>query len=155
MRRARMWWLVGMAWIAAGCVPPGYVRDPRPWVAAARWSQAERVTLQMGDSAFRPQVLPLRQGRPYVLEIANRGRQVHRLHAPEFFRAVALEVLRVPGTAGVRARRLESVELRPGRSVELRIVAVRPGTYRAVCSTPGHAGRGEAAAIRIATPEGP
>ena len=155
MRRIRTWCLVGTAWIAAGCIPPGYVRDPEPWVAAARWSEAERVTLEMGDTAFRPQVLTLREGRPYVLELANRGRETHRFRAPEFFRAVALQGVRVPGTVDVRAWRLQSVELRPGRSVEIRFVAVRPGTYRAACGTPGHAGRGQAAAIRIVKPEAP
>ncbi len=149
MRWVRTWCLVGMAWVAAGCIPPGYVRDPEPWVTAARWSEAERVALEMGDAAFRPQVLTLREGRPYVLELANRGRQSHRFRAPEFFRAVALKDVQVPGIARLRAWRLQGVELRPGRSVEIRFVAVRPGTYRAACATPGHASRGQAAAIRI------
>ncbi len=141
---------------ASACIPEGYVKDPTPWLAEARWEKAERVQVAITEVAFTPQVLTFQKNRPYVLEIANRGAQPHELAAEQFLKAVATRDARVPGVAGFTAPRFTAIEIAPGQTVEVAFVAVRPGTYPLTCSAPGHGGDGLSGAARILpAPKGP
>ena len=154
MRRCLVWVAIagGLA-AGAGCVPAGYVKDPGPWVRTADWSQAERVRVEIGDRALEPQVLTLEESRPYVIEVANRASGPRRLSAPGFFKAVAARTVRVPEVAAVSALRYTGIEIEPGRSVDIELVAVRPGTYRVLTTIPGIPGAELVGAFRIVKKE--
>ncbi len=150
MRRVLAWAAVAAGLLAgAGCVPAGYVKDPGPWVRTAEWSLAERVRVEIGDRALDPQVLTFEENRPYVIEVVNRASGPRRLSAPEFFKAVAARTVRVPQAAAVSALRYTAIEIEPGRSVDIELVAVRPGTYRVLTTIPGIPGAELVGAFRI------
>jgi uncharacterized cupredoxin-like copper-binding protein len=118
-------------------------------VEAADWSRAERVRVELMEHEFTPQVLTLREGAAYRLEIANLGSEPHAFAAPDFFRAVALREVRVAGVASLDAWRFSVVRVEPGQTVEISFVAVRPDDYPVVCTVSGHRDRGMAGALRI------
>ncbi len=144
----KVWLAAGLLGLA-GCIPAGYVKDPTPWVQEANWAEAQTLRLELAEYRLSPQVLVLREGRPYVLEIVNTGRETHSFSAPEFLKAVAARKAEVPEVAEVRAWRFTAFQLAPGRSVRLSFVAVRPGTYPVACTQPGHADRGMRGAVQI------
>lgn len=144
-------WLVGLTGLLAlgACVPLGYVKDPTPWVEAADWTQAETVRVEMTEYRFEPQVLSFREGKPYIMELVNRGREKHYFAAPDFLRAIAARKAEVPEVVEAKAWRFTSFELYPGQTLRLFFVAVTPGTYPLTCTIPGHADRGMRAAVKI------
>ncbi len=140
----------------SACIPEGYVKDPAPWLAEARWEEAARVQVEITETALAPQVLTFQEDRPYVLEITNRGTRTHELAAEQFLKAVTTRDARVPGVAGFTALRFTAIEIAPGQTVDLAFVAVRPGTYPLTCSAPGHGAGGLSGAARILpAPKGP
>lgn len=143
------WALAWILFLALGCAPRGYVVDPSFWVEAADWSRAERVRVHLTEHGFVPQVLTLREGEAYLLEIANTGSEPHFFAAPDFFRGVALREVQVAGAASLDASRFSVVRLEPGRAVVVSFVAVRPDDYPVVCTVSGHRDPGGAGALRI------
>lgn len=115
--------------LLAGCVLPGYVRDPAPWVGPADWSQAGRVRLQVSEAGLEPQVLTLDEGQAYVLQLVNTGRERQRLESENFYRALAHRRLRAPREGAAEVEGASGLEVEPGGTLELSFVAVRPGTY--------------------------
>ncbi len=138
-----------LALVSGACTPRGYVVDPFPWLDAADWSRAERVRVELGEHALDPQVLTFQEGRPYVLDIVNTGRETHSFAAESFFRAVALREARVVGAASFETPRFPALAVRPGQNVELLLVAVRPDDYPVACTVPGHEGQGMTGALRV------
>ncbi|MEW6487557.1 MAG: hypothetical protein AB1578_06545 [Thermodesulfobacteriota bacterium] len=143
------WVLAGLLFLALGCAPRGYVVEPSSWVETADWSRAERVRVEVTEHGFAPQVLTLREGKAYLLEIANAGSEPHAFAAPDFFRAVALREVRVVGAASLDASRFSVVRVEPGQTVVTSLVAVRPDDYPVVCTVSGHRERGMSGALRI------
>ncbi|MGH7117015.1 MAG: cupredoxin domain-containing protein [Stellaceae bacterium] len=97
--------------------------------AAARinWARTRLVTVVAVDYRFVPDHLVFRRGVPYRLHVANRGKALHELHAPAFFRTV---VLRNP--AALNPEHSELV-LQPGEQKDLYFVARRRGQYDMRC----------------------
>lgn len=134
----------------AGCEPPvAFVKDPSPWVETAEWGKIQKVRVAMSEYRFSPQVLSFEEGQPYVLEVANEGREKHDFSAEKFFRAVALRSVHFPGAGALAAPAFTTMAIEPGGTVQLVFVAVRPGTYEMACSSSGHAERGLIGAIQI------
>ncbi len=158
-RPGTRWRAVLASWLLAavvlgGCQGRGYVRDPRPWAEARDWSEAEPVRVALAEHSFSPQVLELQENTAYALEIANVGAEPHDFSAQEFFRAVAVGRVAIRGLAALSMARIDSIRLEPGATVELLLVAVRPGTYPITSDTAEDRRRGMGAAVRIA-PEPP
>ena len=141
--------LLALSLLLAACLAPGYVKDPTPWLTTADWPQAERARVVLSEYAFTPQVLSFTEGRAYVLEIANKGKETHDFVSERFFRAIATRKARMPEVAELEAPYFTDLEVHPGGTVELHFVAVRPGTYDLSCTVGGHAAMGMKGAIRI------
>jgi uncharacterized cupredoxin-like copper-binding protein len=141
---------LGVSLLVASCaIPAGYVKDPIPWLETADWSKVERIRVAMSEYRFTPQVLSFEEGKPYVLEIENAGKERHNFAAEKFFRAVAVREIRVPGAAALDLPSFATVELQPGGIVDIAFVAVRPGEYDMVSSEPGDAQKGLIGAAQI------
>ncbi len=111
--------------VAAMLAPPAASAG----AAAARidWVRARLVTVTALDYRFVPDHLVFRRGVPYRLHVANRGKELHELSAPEFFKRV---VLRNP--AALNPEHSELV-LQPGEQKDVYFVAKRPGHYDMRC----------------------
>lgn len=141
---------LGVSLLAASCATPaGYVKDPIPWLENADWSKMQKVRVVMSEYRFTPQVLSFDEGKPYVLEIENAGKEGHSFTAEKFFRAVAMREIRIPGAAALDFPNFATVEVQPGALVEVAFVAVREGEYDMLCTDPGHPEKGMIGAIQI------
>jgi Cu+-exporting ATPase len=83
---------------------------------------SQRVTITASQYRFKPADVTIRAGQWTVVEVKNEDSVVHDWM--------------VEGVANVDA------PSRPGQTARLRFVIDRPGTYRIVCSIPGHAEKG-------------
>ena len=80
-----------------------------------------RLEVSMVDVAFEPSRIEVDAGEPVVLTVTNRGALEHDLDLPA-------AGLHVHGYPGVRETTLLKID--------------QPGTYEALCLTPGHAEAG-------------
>ena len=141
---------LGILLLVGSCATPaGYVKDPMPWLENADWSKVQRVRVVMTEYRFTPQVLSFDEGKPYVLEIENAGKDPHSFTAEKFLRAVAIREIRFPGTAALDFPNFATVEVQPGAVVHVAFVAVRQGEYDMLCSDPGHPEKGLIGAMQI------
>jgi uncharacterized cupredoxin-like copper-binding protein len=112
-------------------------------LAAADWSRAENVVIELRDYGFHPRELVLRKGQAYRLRIHNTGGNTHYLNAPDFFASVAAHKVEVPNMAEVRAERFTQFEvMRRGGELEFEFIPLVAGRFRAHCHLEGHAERG-------------
>ncbi len=116
----------------------GYVADAAARVAAADWSAAEDVRVELSEYAFQPAAYEFRAGFPYRLEIANTGDTPHTFVSEGFFKAMAAERL-TGGEAELFTPFIKTIAVLPGAVRTLSFVAMTPGTYRLECTVPGHA----------------
>lgn len=98
------------------------------------WTHAKQVNEATTEYKFTPAHLRFRAGTPYRLHIANRGKETHEFHAPEFFAAITMG-----DAAPLNADRTEIV-LQPGQEKDLYFVAAKPGTFSLICSDHDWAG---------------
>lgn len=108
-------------------VPPG----ARAVLAQADWRTAQRIDVGLESFDFQPDTLRLKKGRPYVLRLTNLASGGHNFDAPAFFATVAL----ADGTA---ERKLGAnggvIEVEAGRTMEVRLIPLKAGTYPLICS---------------------
>jgi uncharacterized cupredoxin-like copper-binding protein len=102
--------------------------------ARVDWAKARLVTVTTVEYRFVPSHLVLRRGLAYRLHVANRGRELHELTAPAFFKAVELR-----NPEALNPERTELV-LQPGEHTDLYFVATRPGHYDMWCADHDWAG---------------
>ena len=107
---------------------------PTDGAAKPDWGAAKRVTVVTVEYRFEPSHLVFRHGVAYRLHLVNRGKELHELTAPKFFRAV---VLRNPGV--LNAERSEIV-VQPAETKDLDFVAPRPGRFAMWCADHDWAG---------------
>ena len=100
-----------------------------PGAQAARidWAKARLITVLAVDYRFVPNHLIFRRGFTYRLHLVNRGKELHELSAPKFFRTV-----RVRSPAALDHDRTEIV-VEPGQQKDLYFVAKRRGRYDMRC----------------------
>ncbi len=113
--------------------PPGYAEDAQARVAAAEWTGAETVTVMLMEFRIAPQALVFRQGVPYHLRIENRGKLTHTFAAKGFFKAIAVQKVRL-GESEAALPYVQSIVVAGGEVTDLYFVALRPGTYDLECS---------------------
>ena len=92
----------------------------------------QSVTLTTQDYRFDPTLLYVQAGRPFTLTVFNAGREIHEFASPLMFYASQ------PAAHGASQQSDSvSVTVKPGRSVQLFIVAPT-GTYLYRCKRRGH-----------------
>jgi uncharacterized cupredoxin-like copper-binding protein len=102
--------------------------------AGIDWAKARLFTVVAVEYRFEPNHLVFRRGVPYRLHVANRGRELHELTAPEFF---ATTELRDP--TALNQEHTELV-LQPGEQKDVYLVAKRSGRYDMRCADHDWAG---------------
>ena len=107
---------------------------PQARAAWVDWSRAQLVTMTTIEYAFEPNHLMLRRDIAYRLHVANHGRELHELTAPDFFKAVEL---RNPETLN---RERTEIVLQPNEQKDLYFVTLRPGHYDMWCADHDWAG---------------
>ena len=87
-----------------------------------------RLDIAMSNFAYTPNRLDLAAGSQYLLHFTNSGSSGHDFAAPEFFSAVTI-------APEDRAKVSDgSVEVEGGATVDVRVTADKPGTYKIHCT---------------------
>ena len=134
--------IVGLSGCAAGedlfgAPEAGYVEDMAALVAAADWSKAETVTVELSEFEFAPSSLTFRQQAPYRLRLENRGKATHFFVSEEFFKAIAIQRMETP-VGEITMHYPKSISVAPGTEKELYFLPVREGAYGLKCTAPLH-----------------
>ncbi len=117
--------------------PAMYVANAADFVAAADWDLKQTITIELTEFAFTPKDLVLEAGQPYVLEVVNSGDVKHEFTAEDFFRTVATRKAET-AESEVKVPFFTEVEVFAGRTVEIFLIPLIPGTYDLVCEIEGH-----------------
>ena len=126
-RLRQAWFLAAVALAAVGLA--GGVMAADRWVDAG----ATRLAVTARDTAFTPADLRVEAGRTVVLSFRNDDPIFHDWE--------------VEGLANVDAG------ARPGQTRTIRFTIDQPGTYRIVCTVPGHADAGMAGTLLVESPD--
>ena len=129
MRTPRIRILLALLVAVSLCVLP-----PRAHAARIDWSKARPITVVTVEYRFEPNHLILRRGSVYRLHVDNRGRELHELTAPDFFKAVQMR------NPEVLNRERTEITLQPGDRKELDFMALRLGRYGIRCADHDWAG---------------
>lgn len=92
------------------------------------WATARPLTLKLSSFKFEPSEIVLEHGVVYDLHLVNTSSGGHDFAAKNFF---ARAQIRPQDMAEVRNGR---VEVGGGESIELRLIAPTPGTYKLSCT---------------------
>ncbi|MEK6191338.1 MAG: cupredoxin domain-containing protein [Chloroflexota bacterium] len=114
-----------------------YVVNAAEFVDAADWDTAEAVTIELSEFAFTPSEITLEAGQPYILQIVNVGDVKHEFTAGDFFRTVATRKAET-AESEVKVPFFTEIEVFAGKSAELFLIPLIPGTYDLVCEIEGH-----------------
>ena len=107
---------------------------PLARAAEVDWSTARLVTLTTVEYAFEPSHLVFHRDTAYRLHVENRGRELHELTAPDFFKSVELR-----NPEALNSEHTEIV-LQPNEQKDLYFVALRSGHYDMRCADHDWAG---------------
>ena len=106
----------------------GTVLKPQEIIDAVDWEQALVFEISIRQNEFRPAIVHLFQGEPYIMVVENRDDEEHMLAAPAFFRTVAIRKI-VTEREEIRGVNLLALALKPGEIKEVHFVPVRDGWY--------------------------
>lgn len=127
-----------------------YIRNAQDYVGKADWNATETVTITMTEHHYEPTDLKLKVGKPYKLELKNKGTKDHYYTAPEFFRGVAWRKAMVNGQAEIKAPYFTAFEvLKNGGQLDLYFVPVSKGSYPVYCTIEDHRQQGMEGSIAI------
>jgi uncharacterized cupredoxin-like copper-binding protein len=133
---------------AAGIADGKYVANAAEFVDAADWDTKTTVKIELGEMFFTPKNVTLAAGKPYVLELVNSGKVKHEFAAGAFFRSAAIRKME-NAVAEVKAPYFTEVEVFAGKTVELFVVPVLPGTFEMLCEITGHREAGMEGTITV------
>lgn len=125
-----------------------YLQNGKDFVDAAKWDAAPKVQVVLGEMFFTPKNLTLEAGKPYVIELANKGKVKHEFSAGKFFRSVATRKVENPGSE-VKVPFFTEVEVKAGKSVELLVIPTVPGSFEMLCEIKGHREAGMEGTITV------
>lgn len=94
------------------------------------WSASQSVEVELGEFHFAPASLNFEAMRPYRITFRNAGTFAHNFTSTGFFSAVLLR----PDGAGTAAAAAGQIELAPGASAVVELVAIEPGHYSFACT---------------------
>jgi len=106
----------------------GTVMKPQEIVDAVDWDQALVFQIDIRQNEFRPMIVHLFQGEPYIMVVENRDDTAHLFAAPEFFRTTAIRKI-VTEKEEIKGVNLIALNLKPGEIKEVHFVPVRDGWY--------------------------
>jgi len=106
----------------------GYIIDQNEIVEAADWSEAKTFDIRIRQNEFRPAIIRLLQGEPYIMLIENRDDVNHFLLAEDFFKTVAIRKILSKKTE-ITGVNLIGVYLDPGEIKEIHFIPVRDGWF--------------------------
>jgi uncharacterized cupredoxin-like copper-binding protein len=95
---------------------------------AVDWSKPQVVRVKMVDNRFVPDHLTFRHGVVYRLHLQNVGKDLHEFTASTFFAEAIMRNPRKLANGG------KEVVVQPGETVDVDLVAQRPGTYDLICA---------------------
>ncbi|MDA0241321.1 MAG: hypothetical protein O3A84_15045 [Proteobacteria bacterium] len=136
---------MGMLLLLVACSPTSLLSDtpndvpienPAEIVDAVDWEVAETFNIDIRQGEFRPTIIRLLQGEPYIMVIENRDDVDHLFVAKEFFRTIAIRKM-VTDEKEIKIDRLTGINVEPGRITELHFVPVRDGWYPFEDAAPG------------------
>jgi uncharacterized cupredoxin-like copper-binding protein len=107
---------------------------PAAEAAKVDWIKAKQVTVVAVEYRFEPNHLVFHRGVAYRLTVANRGRELHELTAPAFFKAIELR-----SVAALNPERTEIV-VQPGEQKDLYFIVSRTGHFAMWCADHDWAG---------------
>ncbi|HZT88891.1 MAG TPA: cupredoxin domain-containing protein [Stellaceae bacterium] len=119
----------GRLWLALALCLAGAGR-----AAAVDWTQAQTVTVTAVEYAFQPNRLDFKLGVAYRLHLVNRGKELHELTAPAFFKTIEIH--------NPEALNPEHTELvvQPGEAKDLDFVPKEAGHFPFWCADHDWAG---------------
>lgn len=98
-------------------------------LANTNWKGVQPYTMRIVDGDYRPMVLYLEKGRPYILVVKNTDNQTHNFWAPDLLEnGVALESIQFGNKAPAKGC-VNGVRIKARSRVTLRFVPVWEGRY--------------------------
>ena len=136
-----------------------YLENASAYVDAASetWdAKAKTVKLDLGEMFFKPKVLALEAGTPYVIELVNTGKVKHEFAATKFFRSAAIRKVESENSE-VKAPFFTELEVLPAKTVKLFVIPVTTGSFEMLCEIKGHREAGMEGTISVTgtTPAAP
>jgi uncharacterized cupredoxin-like copper-binding protein len=133
-----------------------YVANSADFVAAADWDAKKTITIELTEMSFTPKDITLEASQPYILEVVNKGTEKHEFTAEEFMRTVATRKAET-AESEVKAPFFTEIEVFAGKTAELFLIPLIPGTYELVCNIEGHFEKGMFGTITVTgqTPASP
>jgi uncharacterized cupredoxin-like copper-binding protein len=114
----------------------GTVLKPQEIIDAVDWDQALVFEIDIRQNEFRPMIVHLFQGEPYIMVVENRDDVGHLFAAPEFFKTTAIRKI-VTEKEEIRGVNVMALNLKPGEIKEVHFVPVRDGWYDFEGGEPG------------------
>ena len=105
-----------------------YISDQHEIIEAADWGAAITLDIRIRQNEFRPTIIRLRQGEPYIMLVENRDDIAHILVAKEFFKTIAIRKI-VSRTIEIRKVNLIGLHLSPGEVKEVHFIPVKDGWF--------------------------
>ena len=88
----------------------------------------QQIAIQMSNFAYAPSSIEMLSGSDYLLHFTNTGSTGHDFASPELFAALTV-------APEDRAKVSDgSVEVEGGATVDVRVTAMKPGTYKFRCT---------------------
>jgi uncharacterized cupredoxin-like copper-binding protein len=125
-----------------------YLANAKDFVDAAKWDAAPKVRIELGEMFFKPKDVTLEAGKPYVIELVNTGKVKHEFTADKFFRSVATRKVENVGSE-VKVPYFTETEVLAGKTLELFVIPVVPGSFEMLCQIPGHLEAGMKGTITV------
>jgi uncharacterized cupredoxin-like copper-binding protein len=117
---------------------------------AKTWDAAEasKVKVELNEMSFTPKNLTFEAGKPYVIELVNKGKVKHEFTAGQFFRSVATRKAESESSE-VKVPFFTEIEVLAGKTVELFVIPIMPGTFELLCEIEGHREAGMEGTITV------
>ena len=125
-----------------------YLENAADFVAAADWSLAKTVRIELGEMFFKPKNLTVTAGIPYVLELVNTGKVQHEFTAAEFFRSSSIRKIG-SDSSEVRVPFFTGIKVGAGQTVKVFAIPVIPGVFETLCEITGHREAGMTGTITV------
>ena len=114
--------------IYANLTSKSYISGPQEMIEAADWGAAKTFELRIRQNEFRPAIIRLTQGEPYIMLVENRDDITHMLVAEDFFKTVAIRKI-LSQTLEISGINLIGLHLDPGEIKEVHFIPARDGWF--------------------------
>jgi hypothetical protein len=105
-----------------------YLSDQQELIEAADWDAAKSFEIRIRQNEFRPAIIRLTQGEPYIMLIENRDDEIHMMVAHDFFKTVAIRKI-LSQTSEISRVNLIGLHLNPGEIKEVHFIPARDGWF--------------------------